>query len=117
MRLATILISSWIVIPALHGQNDWPAYGGDLGNTRYSALDQINVQNVTKISQAWLYNTHPPNSAAASRGTQSTPLVVNGVLYMVTSYQTLVALDPETGKPIWVFHHSHGARPPRGIGY
>ena len=38
-------------------KRDWPAYGGDLSNTRYSALDQINTQNITKLSQAWVYDT------------------------------------------------------------
>lgn len=34
---------------------------------------------------------------------------------MVTAHSTLVALDPDTGKQIWVFSHKHTARPPRGI--
>ncbi len=102
----------------LHGQSDWPAYGGDLGNTRYSALDQINIQNITKLdSGLGVRHAHGAASGKANRPAQATPLVVNDVMYMVTAYQSLVALQPETGKVIWVFTHKHAGRPPRGIAY
>ncbi len=47
--------SAFVAVPALRAQTEWPAYGGDLSNTRYSALDQINIQNVTKLTPAWMY--------------------------------------------------------------
>ena len=117
MRFAFLLFSALVTLPAINGQSDWPAYGGDLGNTRYSALDQINTQNITKLTQAWVYDTRPQSGAKANRPAQATPLVVNGVMFMVTAYQSLVALQPETGKQIWVFTHKHAGRPPRGIAY
>ena len=117
MRTAIVLICALSALPIVYGQTDWPAYGGDLANTRYSPLDQINTQNITKLTQAWLYDTRPQGSAKTNRTTQATPLVVNGVMYLVTAYQSLGALQPETGKVIWVFTHKHTARPPRGIGY
>lgn len=117
MRIATILICALGALPPVSGQTDWPAYGGDLANTRYSPLDQINIQNVTKVTQVWLYDARAQGDAKASRPAQATPLVINGVMYMVTAYQSLVALQPETGRVIWVFSHRHTARPPRGIAY
>lgn len=54
MRSAFLLFSVLVASPALRGQSDWPAYGGDLGNRRYSALDQINSQNITNLGQAWV---------------------------------------------------------------
>ncbi|HTC86859.1 MAG TPA: pyrroloquinoline quinone-dependent dehydrogenase [Bryobacteraceae bacterium] len=117
MRSAFLFFSSLLALPMLHGQTDWPAYGGDLSNTRYSALDQINTQNITKLSQAWVYDLRPQSGTKASRPAQATPLVVNGVMYVVTAYQSLVALDPQTGKQIWAFIHKHSGRPPRGIAY
>lgn len=84
---------------------------------RYSALDQINTQNITKLTQAWMYDARAQAGAKANRPAQATPPVVNGVMYMVTAYQSLVALQPETGKVIWVFTHKHTGRPPRGIAY
>jgi quinoprotein glucose dehydrogenase len=38
-------------------------------------------------------------------------------MYVVTAHSTLVALDPDTGKQVWVFSHKHNARPPRGVAY
>src|ERR1700681_3784181 len=114
---ATIFFCALGAAPMAHGQSDWPAYGGDLGNTRYSALDQINTQNITKLTQAWVYDTRPQGAGKSNRPAQATPLVVNDVMYLVTAYQSLVALQPETGKLIWVFTHKHSGRPPRGVAY
>ena len=117
MRLTKLLFCSLAAAGAIHGQSDWPAYGGDLANTRYSPLDQINIQNVTKLGQAWVFDTRPQGTPKGNRSLQATPLVVNGVMYLVTAYQSLVALQPETGKQIWIYTHRHVARPPRGIAY
>ncbi len=54
----TILFGALVALRTLHGQN-WPVYGGDLGNTRYSALDQINTQNVSHLAPAWVFDTRP----------------------------------------------------------
>jgi glucose dehydrogenase len=119
MRLTNFMLC-WLAAAGagvLHGQSDWPAYGGDLGNMRYSALGQINIQNVTNLGQAWVFDTRPQGSPKGNRPLQATPLVVNGVMYVVTAYQSLVALQPETGKQIWIYTHKHVARPPRGIAY
>jgi quinoprotein glucose dehydrogenase len=118
MRLTKLLVCSFAVAgAAIQGQSDWPAYGGDLANTRYSALDQINIQNVTNLASAWVYDTRPQGSSKTNRPAQATPLVVNGVMYLVTAYQSLVALQPETGRQIWIYTHKHVGRPPRGIAY
>ena len=113
MRITTVLL---VTAAAAHAATDWPAYGGNLQNTRYAPLDQINVRNVDRLVQAWVFDTRS-GSEGARRTAQTTPLVVNGVLYVLTAYHSLVALDPETGKPIWVFTHKHEGRPPRGMVY
>jgi glucose dehydrogenase len=117
MRIARLIISALIALPAVYGQYDWPSYGGDLGNMRYSSLEQINILNITKLAQAWVYDMRSQDGSQASRPEQATPLVVKDVLYMVTAHQSLVALQPETGLPIWMFQHKHSGRPPRGIAY
>jgi len=114
MKLAIFILCAI----GLHAaETGWPVYGGDLGNTRYSTLDQINTRNVAKLVQAWVFDTRPSTDRAAPRPVQVTPLVVNGVMYVVTAHQSLVALDPETGKQIWTFTHKHTGRPPRGVAY
>jgi glucose dehydrogenase len=114
--LKSLLLAA-LIVPALLAQTDWQAYGGDPGSARYSSLAQINATNASKLTQAWVFDTRPDPNATAARQTQTTPLVVNGIMYAVTGHQSLVALDPETGKQIWVYKHNHGGRPPRGIAY
>lgn len=91
-------------------------YAHDAGATRYSPLTQINTGNVSKLTQIWTYNTKPTPDAMP-RDARTTPLVINGVMYFVTGFQSLVAVEPETGKKLWSFEHQRNARPAKGIAY
>jgi quinoprotein glucose dehydrogenase len=88
---------------------DWPMYVHDAGATRYSPLTQINTGNVSKLTQAWTFNTKP-TPESAPRDARTTPLVINGVMYFVTGFLSVVAVEPETGKQLWSFEH-------KGIAY
>jgi quinoprotein glucose dehydrogenase len=81
---------------------DWRITGGDPGNSRYSALDQIDRTNVAQLRVAWTYHTGdtPPNSHSEI---QATPIVVDGVLYTTTPTLAVVALHADDGTPIWRF--------------
>ncbi|HKX00442.1 MAG TPA: pyrroloquinoline quinone-dependent dehydrogenase [Bryobacteraceae bacterium] len=100
-----------------HAQ-DWPVYGGDAGNTRYSSLKQINRSNVTKLKVAWTYHTgdvsdgskYPVRSAF-----EATPLMVDGVMYVTTAFSRLIALEPETGKELWGFDPKIAMDEPRNL--
>ena len=116
MRIAVMLIWAAAGAAAAPVPTDWPVYGGSLNSTRYSMLRQINTGNVSRLSQAWVFDMRQ-GAGQAARPAQVTPLVVKGVMYTVTPYKSLVALDPDTGKPIWTFTHAHSGRPPRGIAY
>ena len=117
MRIAILTTIALATVSAACAATGWPAYGGNVENTRYAPLDQINTRNVNRLVQAWVFDTRPTPETRASRQAQVTPLVVNGVMYVVTAHQSLVALDPDTGKQIWIFTHKHNGRPPRGIAY
>src|SRR5215467_3954126 len=123
MRIRTLFIRSIVVLVALAvgiaiAQSDWPAYGRDPGAQRYSPLTQINTGNVSQLVQAWKYETRPASETnAKAKESKSTPLMVNNVLYFATPYQSLVAVEPETGKKIWSFDHQHAPRTSRGIAY
>ncbi len=89
---------------------EWRTYGGDLGNTRYSPLDQINASNFDKLQIAWRFNT-------ASLGPrpefnlEATPLMVGGVVYTVAgTRRDVVALDATTGEMLWMHTEKEGAR-------
>tara|TARA_B100001123_G_scaffold394635_1_gene475572 strand:- start:1986 stop:3767 length:1782 start_codon:yes stop_codon:yes gene_type:complete len=79
---------------------DWPLHNSDLANSRFVSLEQINSQNVNKLSVNWLY--HTGNSRA-------TPIVVNGLMYIAKS-DSVVALDASTGRPVWENAEASGTR-------
>ncbi len=116
----TLVCAGWLLILPLiqpaWGQTDWPMYAHDAGATRYSPLAQINTGNVSRLTQAWTYDTKPKPDAAP-RDARTTPLVINGVMYFVTGFQSVVAVEPETGKQLWSFEHKRNARPAKGIAY
>jgi quinoprotein glucose dehydrogenase len=95
---------------AQHGApgGEWPAYSGDRGSTKYSALDQINAGNVAKLVVAWRWESPDNPIAAANTGKapgsfKVTPLMAGGVLYTTTTYGQACAINPETGETLWVF--------------
>src|SRR5687767_8525250 len=81
---------------------DWPNPGNDKGGTRYSTLDQINRQNVTRLEVAWTYRVDDADPAKKTT-IECTPLVVDGVMYITTVTTKVVALDAATGKELWRF--------------
>src|SRR5688500_897832 len=89
---------------------EWRSYGGDLGHTRYSPLDQINAGNFSKLEVAWRFKTD--NLGPQPEFTlQSTPLMVNGVLYSTGgTRRAVVALDARTGEMRWMFSLDEGKR-------
>lgn len=97
--------------PAL-GQRDWPMYGGTPENDHYSSLRQVNRNNVKQLNLAWSFDTKEEG------GLQTSPLVVDGVLYGLTPTQKVFALDAATGKLFWKFDSGiRGTQPDRGLAY
>ena len=77
---------------------EWRYLGGDAGNTRFSALDQINRRNFADLEQAWIWRSDNfgPNLDYFSR---ATPIYVDGALYTVaTPRRQVVSIDPRTGE-------------------
>src|ERR1700677_630524 len=89
---------------------EWRTYGGDLGNTRYAALDQINSSNFNKLQIVWRLKTDNFGPEPEYKF-ESPPLMINGVLYTTAgSRRAVVALDAETGEMLWMHRESEGAR-------
>ncbi|HTS51168.1 MAG TPA: PQQ-dependent dehydrogenase, methanol/ethanol family [Bryobacteraceae bacterium] len=79
---------------------DWNYHGGTQYAWRYSALDQINRNNVSKLAPVWAFQT-----GDYEMGLQSTPIVIGGKLYLSTSRSQVFALDAATGRLIWQFKY------------
>jgi len=91
---------------------DWPVYGGQLANDHYSALTQINRQNVGQLRRAWVFDTGEKGAL------QTSPLVIGHILYAYTSSQKVIALDAASGKLLWKFDSGvAGSGPMRGLAY
>lgn len=87
-------------------QVEWPYYGGDLGNSKYSPLMDINGGNIQQLQIAWQWKhweTHLPEYGTTPGVFESTPLMIDGVLYVTTPYNNIAAVDAETGKELWRF--------------
>ncbi len=97
---------------AMSTHADWPTIGGTSGNSHYSSLKQINRTNVAKLQLAWKFDTGEPG------GLETTPIVIDGVLYAITPKQKIIALEASTGKLLWKFDSGiNGTGPDRGLTY
>src|SRR6185312_15657349 len=90
-------------------QGEWPAYAGTYAATRYSPLAQINRDNARSLHVVWRWKSPdaPIREARPEIGpgfvNESTPLMVDGVLYTSTSLSQVAAIDAVTGETKWVF--------------
>jgi quinohemoprotein ethanol dehydrogenase len=75
---------------------EWLSNGMNWAEQRYSTMTQINPQNISKLALAWSYELGPGGGSQ-----QATPLYSNGVLYTVTNWSIVAAVDAKTGKEIW----------------
>jgi quinoprotein glucose dehydrogenase len=85
---------------------EWPAYGGDQGGMKYSALAQINRDNIAQLQTAWEWKTgeQPLQEFNTTPGAfENTPIMIDNVLYLSTPYNRVVALDAETGRELWTY--------------
>ncbi len=93
-------------------QQDWPVYGGNAMQQRFSPLTQINRSNVEKLKVAWTYKVGDRG------GVQTNPLVIGHTLYGFTPTQKAFALDAATGRQLWIFDPgTHSEQPARGFTY
>jgi PQQ-dependent dehydrogenase (methanol/ethanol family) len=76
---------------------EWALHGHDAGEQRYSSLQQINRDNVDKLGLAWYFDLY------TRRGVESTPLMVDGTLYVTGTWSMVYALDAKTGELKWFY--------------
>ncbi len=128
-RYLVILASAtslFLALPSLFAQAggpkdaaDWPMYNRDPAGTRYSPLTQINTKNASQLKLAWSYqlkSSATGRGAPRSSGSEVTPIVVDGVMYLPAAGR-VVALDAVTGKEIWRYELPAGSPGNRGVTY
>src|SRR6266699_6238029 len=98
----------------LHASDEpqnWLTYSGSYASQRYSALQQINASNVKNLELKWVFQ------AQSLQKFETTPLVVDGIMYLPQSPNDVVARDAKTGRVFWVYHYATApeSRPCCGI--
>src|SRR6478752_2899972 len=89
---------------------NWRSYGGDIANTRYSPLNQIDASNFSKLQPAWIFSTANLGPTPETN-LESTPLVIDGVFYSTAGdRRDVVALDAATGEVLWSHREDEGKR-------
>lgn len=78
--------------------NEWVTFGHDVSNNKFSALDQINLSNVTGLKEVWRYE-----DTTEGGGVYFNPVIVNNRMIGLMPSNALVALDAVTGKLLWEF--------------
>src|SRR4029077_10864822 len=86
--------------------DEWLYYGHDAGGMGYSPLTQINRENVSTLKVAWTFHTGDVSEGRGDRkrsGFETTPLLVDGSLYLTTPFKRVIALDPEKGTQLCAY--------------
>ena len=123
--ISTVVATLTGTVPAANAQTvEWPAYAADQAGTKYSPLDQINEDTVAGLEIVWRQPVIPDairngETTRGPVGPQTTPLMVDGLLYFSTGLGTIAALEPTTGNVVWNTGPSDGVRvrQTRGIAY
>jgi quinohemoprotein ethanol dehydrogenase len=97
IRAVTARVDGKAITANARTSKDWPSYGLDYAETRFSKLNQINATNAKELGLVWSYNLE------SNRGVEATPVVVDGVMFVTASWSVVHAIDVRTGKAIWTF--------------
>ena len=82
--------------------SDWLMYSGDYTGRRHSPLTQITPQNVSRLTPQWAFQA---DTIATGRGFETTPLVIDGVIYLTGANGNAWAIDARTGRQFWRFRY------------
>jgi alcohol dehydrogenase (cytochrome c) len=96
-------VTSQMLLDGLKDPTKWLMFGGDYTSRRNSPLTQLTPQNVNQLTPQWLFQTPAP---VPGRGLESTPVVLDGVMYITGNYNHAWALDARTGRMIWHYQRT-----------
>jgi len=100
MQAATVTQS--MLDKAAADSNNFLHTNGDYTQKRFYPNGQINASNVKRLHAAWIFQ------ADVKESLETSPIVVNGVMYVTTSFDHVYALDAKTGEQLWHYKHALG---------
>jgi len=99
-----LLAATAVALPqAARRPIEWTAYGGDSGGSKYSSADQITRANVATLTPAWVYRTGDYGVGRAQARDETTPIFVDGLLFISTPFGGVRAVDGSSGRERWAF--------------
>jgi PQQ-dependent dehydrogenase (methanol/ethanol family) len=90
------------LLGGLKNPSRWLTYSGEYNGRRHSPLTQINPSNVNRLTAQWTFQS---GITTEGRGFESTPIVLDGVLYVTGSNNSAWALDARSGRPFWRYRY------------
>src|SRR5262245_57896593 len=96
-RIKPADVDSARIIGADREPGNWMSHGRDYGEQRFSPLKEVNDQNIGSLGLAWYYDFD------TDRGQESTPIIVDGVMYVTSAWSKVFALDAATGALLWSY--------------
>ncbi len=97
--LTVAALTATLTLPALAQNVDWRLHNLDLAGGRFSPLDQITTENVGTLTPRWLFQ----HGVIDGVSNQTTPIVVEGVMYVTDSRGSVYALDGADGHHLWTY--------------
>ncbi len=124
MRALRLLLVAVVLAAPLAGQTvEWPTFGNDRANTKYSPLDQIDRSNFEKLEVAWTWESISQEVSSANErvkpgGFKPIPIMLDGLVYVATEVSQVAAIDATTGKTVWSYDpESWKAGRPANLGF
>ena len=93
-------VTSDRILNAAKEPHNWLTYSGSYNGNRYSLLQQITPANVANLEQKWVFQ------GRVLGAWQSTPLVVDGIMYVTQRPNDVIAMDAKTGRAFWIYRHN-----------
>jgi alcohol dehydrogenase (cytochrome c) len=95
------------ILKAREEPQNWLTYYGAYDGQRYSPLDQINTENVNRLTPAWIFQRGPIgfHAGPSTYSFEAAPIVVDGVMYVSGWDGWVWAVDARTGAELWAYHH------------
>ncbi|MBI1387967.1 MAG: PQQ-binding-like beta-propeller repeat protein [bacterium] len=103
-RLALAILLAAFTAVAGANEGEWTHYARDQHATRYSPLTRINKQNVSRLERAWVHRTGDIADEKSAHYFECTPLMIDGAVYVMTTFSRLQALDALSGELLWEFN-------------